>query len=495
MTKWILGFFLFFVAIALYFLLGYSPPDMHYNHHKVTAAEFNRRFTTAELKSDVDFMVETLQEVHPDLYYYVPKEEFVAFKIELEKQLTQLMTRREFYPFVARLAAHVGDGHTYAIYPHEEWQDFVERDGRVFPFDVDISENGWRVTHSYSRSNVQPGDWIVTINQRPVSSLSSDFLQMTSGEKLTYKRASIERRLRWMLWLHGIHSPFQIEFLKENNGKPFQVEVDGVTMKQIRSQMQNPGGKEKEYYTYRLLEENIGYIDFRSMIDLRVFEKFLKQTFEQIHETGVRGLIVDLRKNGGGSTELGKALLSYITDRPYRFNARVEWKVSRQLKQYLHDFLPAWLRWLPLQYVHPIGRKIWTTPEGELAVWQFEPEPPPANPLRFKGPVCVLIGPYTFSSAVKLANAIGDFNLATLIGEETGGNPNAFGEIYMFDLPNTRLQVAVSTKRFVRANGDVASRGGVMPHIQIEQSEEDLIKGVDTTLEFAKKWILQQITK
>lgn len=493
---WILGFFfLFFVAVALSVLFGYGPPDIHYNHQKVTAAEFSRRFTTTELKSDLDFMMQTLQEVHPDLYYYVPKEEFVAFKAELEKQLTEPMTRREFYPFVARLAARLGDGHTSAIYPHEEWKDFVEKDGRVFPFDVDISENGWRVTHSYSHSNVQPGDWIVTINQRPVSSLYSDFLQMISGEKLTFKRASIERRLQLMLWLHGIHPPFHIEFLKENTGQPFQIEVNGVTMKQIRTQRQNRGGKQKKYYTYRLLEENIGYIDFRSMRDLKAFEKFLKQTFEQMHETGVRGLIVDLRKNGGGSTTLGRALLSYITDKPYRFVARMEWKVSRQLKQHLRNFLPAWVRWLPLQYVHPMGRKIWTTPEGEIAVWQSEPERPPANPLRFEGPVCVLIGPSTFSSAMKLANAIADFDLATLIGEETGGNPNAFGESYIFDLPNTWLQVTVSTKRFVRANGDAASRGGVMPHIKIEQSVEDLTKGVDTTLEFAKKWILQQITK
>lgn len=139
-----------------------------------------------------------------------------------------------------------------------------------------------------------------------------------------------------------------------------------------------------------------------------------------------------------------------------------------------------------------MGRKLWMTPEGDVAVWETEPQPRPANLLRYQGPVCVLIGPSTFSSAMKLANAIADFDLATLIGEETGGNPNAFGEVYLFDLPNTRLQIGVSTKRFVRANGDASYRGGVLPDIEIKPSQEDLRKGVDTVLEFAKSWILEQ---
>lgn len=47
---------------------------------------------------------------------------------------------------------------------------------------------------------------------------------------------------------------------------------------------------------------------------------------------------------------------------------------------------------------------------------------------HFDGPVCFLIGSRTFSSAVMLANGVGDFHLAMLIGEETGGHPTAFGE-------------------------------------------------------------------
>ncbi|RME00806.1 MAG: hypothetical protein D6814_02840, partial [Calditrichaeota bacterium] len=248
-------------------------------------------------------------------------------------------------------------------------------------------------------------------------------------------------------------------------------------------------------YEYRELADSIAYINFRHMRNLKKFNKFLRNTFRRIQAHHTRGLIVDLRENGGGNSSLGNALLSYITDKPYRFSARIEWKISAPLKQYLKEFVPASIRWLPVYYFTSMGRKIWNTPEGEFAVWEAKPTAPKPNPLRYRGPVCFLIGPGTFSSAMLLANGVADYHLATLIGEETGGRPNGFGEIYVFDLPNTRLQVSVSTKRFVRANGDVNDRRGVLPDFTVRQSQADLEKGVDTVLQFARAWILKQPVK
>lgn len=31
--------------------------------------------------------------------------------------------------------------------------------------------------------------------------------------------------------------------------------------------------------------------------------------------------------------------------------------------------IPTWFRWIPLPYLHPMGRKIWGTPEGDNVVW------------------------------------------------------------------------------------------------------------------------------
>jgi C-terminal processing protease CtpA/Prc len=104
----------------------------------------------------------------------------------------------------------------------------------------------------------------------------------------------------------------------------------------------------------------------------------------------------------------------------------------------------------------------------------------------FDGPVCVLIGGGTFSSAVDLADAIKTYRLATVIGEETGGRPSSFGEVYDFRTPIAGFLVGVSSAEFVRANGDTTDRRGVMPDIAVHRSAEDVRVGRDPAIERAR---------
>lgn len=485
---WLLGAIgIFIIAVILSFVLAIGPPN---THKKVLPEAFDRKFPPEQLRAELAFMLQTLEDVHPDLYHYTSKQELHACADSIAQELTLPITRKQFYPYVARLAARVGDGHTNAVPPREEWQHFLETNGHVFPFDIKKAENGVQVKTVYGDSlPILPGDRIVAINGVAADSLFHDFLRRTSGEKQAFRQAVVERRFRTNLWLTGITSPYRVRWVSAATGEVAQALVSGVTGETIRAHAKSSSRK-AQFYTYERLQENIGYIDFRAMKDLDGFKRFLEETSTRIRADSLRGLIIDLRKNGGGSTQLGDELLSYITDKPYRFTSKMQWKVSKQLKAYLRGFIPAWVRWLPLQYVHPVGRKIWRTPEGEMAVWHSQPRPPRDNPLRYDGPVCVLIGPFTFSSAMKLANVIKDFEIATLIGEETGGIPNAFGEVYTFDLPATRLQVGVSTKQFSRANGDLEDKRGVLPDFEVRQTDADLQKGIDTVLEFAKGWVL-----
>lgn len=476
-------------AISMSLEFGYKRPQ---THRKVTPEEFSREYPVQVLDDDIEFMMQTLEAVHPDLYYYTPRDSILTAKVQLEHSLSKPMTRVEFYPYLAKFVALFGDGHTTAVFPWEEWEAYTEQDNLVFPYDVIKTDAGVTIKNIYQPdSPLQSGDVLLSINHASVDSLFSIFIREISGEKMSFRTSVALRAFRRNLWLHGIRTPFHVKWKSHQNGKVMEQTITGIPYQEILQRRKEKGAG-TQYYSFKRLTDDVGYINFRSMVDLSAFKKFLRTTFKDIKQHPIRGLIVDLRENGGGKTQLGEKLLSYITDKPYRFTARMEWKVSRQLKDYLRGYIPAGLRWLPLQYLHPMGRKIWTTPEGQMAVWEFEPEAPGRNSLRYKGPVCVLIGPHTFSSAMLLAGAIGDFHLATLIGQETGGVPNGFGELYLFDLPHTRLQVGVSTKRFVRANGNAEQKGGVQPDMLVTPKPEDIRRGVDTVLEAAKQWVFQQ---
>ena len=76
-----------------------------------------------------------------------------------------------------------------------------------------------------------------------------------------------------------------------------------------------------------------------------------------------------------------------------------------------------------------MGRKLWRTPEGEVAVFEADRIEPREEPLRYRGPLAWLIGPSTFSSAMGLAAGAQDCRRGLLVGSETGGVANGFGEV------------------------------------------------------------------
>ena len=68
-----------------------------------------------------------------------------------------------------------------------------------------------------------------------------------------------------------------------------------------------------------------------------------------------------------------------------------------------------------------------------------------------------------------------------LIGEPTGGRPNAYGEVRSFRLPNSRFRVQYST-RYWQLLED-ADPPSVMPDLAAETTLADFLAGRDTALE------------
>ena len=154
------------------------------------------------------------------------------------------------------------------------------------------------------------------------------------------------------------------------------------------------------------------------------------------------------------------------------------------LKENIKQFIPGFIRWLPVHYLVPIGRKIWTAPEGERAVLHFKHKKPTKNPLRFDGDVYVLISPYVMSSASMFAGAIKEYDIGTLVGQASGGSPTNYGNVWHFELPNTRL-IAEIPSSLNHGNGT----GPVVPHHAVDKDIVHRAQGIDVEIEFTKKLI------
>jgi Peptidase family S41 len=235
------------------------------------------------------------------------------------------------------------------------------------------------------------------------------------------------------------------------DGHTFLLKPGQSLLAQISMQAQSP-----DSYQFSIPKPGIGLIDFRALENLPRFQKFLEVTFTEIQRQKLQVLIVDLRNNGGDSA-LGDALLDYLTNKPFRQFSRAEVKVSTQFEAYL-KVRGSEIPW-PSR-----------SPIGSIVKLEFPFISPTPNPLRFNGKLYVLIDDPTFSSASAFASTIKDFKLGVLVGTETSGHPTSCGEIYSFNLPNTRLEVGVSSKYFVRPSGQDDGRG-VLPDILIQPDQ------------------------
>ena len=200
------------------------------------------------------------------------------------------------------------------------------------------------------------------------------------------------------------------------------------------------------------------------LLDIDKFVSFLDSTFIVINQDSIEHLIIDIRKNGGGNSTLGDSLLTYLVDEPFKQFFKVYVHVSQQIKDHI---IVKGEDTTNNNYKRILNAKIGTDVE-----W--------IEPINYpKGKAYVLIGPRTDSSAM-LSTTIKDYQIATLIGEETGGKSTfyGYGDMYNFELPNTKLKCGVSLCYFVRP-GNFDDGHGALPDYEIKTTEDDKKSGKD----------------
>ncbi|WP_082886513.1 S41 family peptidase [Flavisolibacter tropicus] len=441
---------------------------------------YGQRFSKQQIEADLAFMVHAMENAHPNLYHSISKEQYSKLKDSIVAALKDSMTRDEARPSFVKMIAAINEGHTTFRNSLEFVYDINEAKKPVFAVMMESFDGQYLVVKKdYSpNATLQAGDRVIKINGHRVDSLVN---RMTGyyGGLPQWRQALVIEALMIDLYRDGVRAPFDVEYVNGKERK--KARLEGLPLQAL---MQAARGNQpvKIPFTFERLENNIGYLNFRDMDRMykQTFDTFLLKTFTAIQQQPVNGLIVDLRENGGGDSELGDNLLQHITDKPYRMSGGVVWKISQEYKNYIGKMDSAH----QASMTHYTERK-----NGEfLTGGDNAPEKPEYNGLRYKGKVCFLIGNHTFSSANMLAATVMDYKLATLIGEMSGEAPNDYGDIFPIKLPQTGMSCMTSSKQFLRPNGDKNDMNPVLPNIYVKQNAAT---NEDEVLQRAIQWVKQ----
>lgn len=423
-----------------------------------------RYYDRADAVEDIDYFVKTLEDVHPNLYDRVSREEFTDSVETLKSRIPGSIRENELFMNISRIGALVQDGHTGNGYSY-----FMRRGNllfrRIFPYKIKVEDDRIHVTGNYSyKDDIPVGSEILRINGLTGAEFVSQMSGLLSYETIPYRNTLIANPMFIAIW--NDFKEYAVEFRPAGTGELRTIRTSGGLYARI--QFIRSLTALRQPYEFRGIADSIGYIGFYQCSDLERFKGFLKETFETVKNNQMSHLIIDVRRNGGGNSALGDEFMQYVSRKPFRTFDRVTIKVSKEILSLYPD-------WMDLSKREP--GSLYEIPEISLTRLR-------ENPLRFDGDCILLTSRHTFSSASDFASAFRCFDVGAIVGAETGGITVCYGDVYAFTLPRTKFGFGVSYKRFTNACG-VDDRRGVIPDYSVQDGLSDEGKGKDTVLEFA----------
>lgn len=418
--------------------------------------------TPGEMREDLRHFVRILEDVHPDPYRYTSKSTIRSLYQQTLDRLDSPRSTRTFFAEAARFAAAFGDGHTQVLWPEKVFLSSMREGATVMPFQVERTRTGLRVTKGCKDALGLTGSRVAMIGDRRAEQVHDVMQRFVSGTP-RYRRAQVDVNFPWLAWVLGLDGPFRVvttdrplaDIRSMAPEAPVQVDtLAGLTMLGVRSCLAS--GRKPPVSFERVDAGNgrtVGVLTVRSLRHPRRVERGVQNALRSVERNPVDGIVIDLRENHGGATQAAVHVLAPFTRKKVKLTHQKSWKISDTYKEDIRR------RGLD-------GNGYLRARSGKIIDIEYDPEPLPPAMYRFDGPVAMVVGPRTFSAAVKLADAAQHYGIATITGSETGGRPSSFGEGYRFRLPNSNLPAMASTAYFVRLNGRETNRG-VLPDISV----------------------------
>lgn len=437
-----------------------------------------KTFDKDSLKTDALLMLKTFEEVQVDSYRNISKSELLRKQDSIFNIAPESLDQSRAFVILSEIAAFIKDVHTYV----DDYATIVKlyHKSKIFPLGIQYRapNKSLIVTNKFNLDGViESGATIVSINGFNAQQLFQNSIRLQGG-LATYQNNEAKKNFPYHLYLLGIHAPFQVTYKQQ--GRAVQKETlvgisypDYLAANQLSS---------VPNFSFRVLPNNIGYLNFNSMSGMKKFKSFLDSTFMQLKTRNAKGLIVDLRYNGGGNSDLAELLLSYLTTKPYRLSSGRYFKVSSKYKKFMKENYPDQTAPQVITYLNARSDTILYFPYQEKNYLLN-------NPNRYPLKTVFLIGPQNLSSATMLADGAQTYKLAKLIGQPTGAPANDGGESYRFKLYYTGFEVYTSSTFDIRANGRKNDIKAILPDISVTK---DKSHSKDAILDRGIRYILDK---
>ncbi len=447
-----------------------------------------------QIREDIDDYLTKLHSMSPFIYGKVDSLSVVEFADFIRAK--DNISYNEFFLDFQKLIGMFEMSHTGASWPLNEIINDLNNSGTgLFPIAMKFDElsNKWNmVTSDDELIEIHEGDVLKRINGMSSDSLINTLFDYQSGPRKSRYYFFENGGFSLLMYMAGHRAPFDI--LIERNGQEINYISQGFNPF-IGSQNNSNVNEKKpkkisDYIDYEILDNGVGIIRLKSffIIDKMLKKEYyytLERAISEFNSANVKTVLLDLRNNGGGTSEIASKTIKYFIKEPYKIEAKVFMKVSPEFKANVKRY-PALIRFAFNTFFYP---GYLSMPDGITVVRSLSKDKikPVAASKRFNGNVYMAINQTTSSAALYLADAFSTCKLGILIGEPTMDIPTEHSNALYFKAKNSGISYMLPSVYGIRANGDPNDFSPVTPEIVIPYTVEHLKKGEDPILDYMRK--------
>ena len=421
-----------------------------------------RTFTKKQLDEDLRYAKQRVEQYHPSLYQYQSKEQWNHRFDEVASMLKTGITEDAFLRELAPLIAGIRCSHT-AIRTSDIFYEALNEQYLLIPLDIFVHGNKAWVIHNFGgQTQITPGTQVLAINGKSIADILGILYASlpADGNNTTYKKYQISTNFaRVYSWYIGYSKSYVVDGLSRE-GLEVRAELPAMADWQLEEAINSVYPDRASYvahpYRFEIQPANSTALltikGFWAQSDA-AYATFLDGAFRTLKQQNIKNLIIDIRGNSGGVPFFAAELLSYI--------AKDEFTYFR----------------LPVQRAQndPL----------------FKPWKP--NPYAFSGDIYVLMNGGCVSTAGHFLSLIKFHQLATLIGEESGGSFSCNDNSIHLRLPNTGIRLNIPRTVFQTAVSGFGYGDPIIPDHLVQPTIDDLIYGMDVEKLYAMNLIKNKL--
>ncbi len=465
---------LFFSLISIFLFAGNGKPkknkyerDTTLLRNHVASLEFAKiyfgedsLFTPEQMREDVLFFYEKIQQTHPNPYHVLSKDSLDEKVRQILESLDKPMNRREFWLKIAVLNAYF-DAHT-TILNVIELSNYQKTNSNIKIGNLILSDYSKNLYFNPEyKDSLLAGKQIKSINNIPAYQIVETFSAYYSHENKNRLSQLFAHHLNLLYSnIFGNVDSLQIEYLKNDNELAIHTLYPPDTSKKTISA--TPTQYEWKAIRFNLYEEeSIAVIEINTSTPERL-SKHYREDLDTIMATviakNIQYLFIDVSRNGGGNSDYANEILNFIkTNENYYYSASAEIKISPSYRTRMAPNLSLYNK----KSLKSIG---YYNPDGSIMKYDYYWTKNNASIQYDRNLYLIQSMAGTHSAAISLASLVKAYKFGTIIGEETGGLTACYIDVMCYIMPNASIPFWCSHKKVTDVGGIWGK--GVIPDVE-----------------------------